>query len=238
MQLHKGLRKTVERILPGWLLRRIDPFQDEIDRLVARAAGETQTGMTVLDAGAGESRHAGCFPRAHYVALDRCIGDPGWDYRAVDVCGDLVRLPLAAGSVDRVLCIVTLEHVNDPAAALGECARVLKPGGRLYLVTPMMWEEHQVPHDYFRFTSWGLRHLLEGAGFEVELLRPAGGFFWEIGHRGVNLVAFFQSSWRWLLFPPAALLAGCLFPLICYYLDPLDREKRHTLGHTAIAVRR
>src|SRR5262249_35439958 len=148
--------------------------------------------------------HADCFPGARYLALDLCVGDPAWDYGAVDVCGDLVHLPLAPRSVDRVLCIVTLEHVNNPAAALAECARVLKPGGRLYLVTPMMWEEQEVPHDYFRFASWGVRHLLEEVGFEVERLQPAGGFFWEIGHRGVDLVGFFQSSWRWLLFLPAA----------------------------------
>lgn len=238
MELHQGLERVVRRILPGWLLNRLDPFQAEIDRLVSQAGRETRAGMIVLDAGAGEARHAPGFAHARYVALDRCVGNPGWDYASVDICGDAVRLPLLAASVDRILCVVTLEHLKDPAAAIIEFARILKPEGRLYLITPLMWEEHQAPHDYFRFTHWGLHHLLSGAGLEVQRINPVGGFFWMYGRRSVNLVSFFQSSWRWVLFPPIALVAGCLVPLLCYYLDGLDREKRHTLGHTAIAVRK
>lgn len=237
MELHATVRRLAHRALPQWMLDRLDPFQAEIDALVSQAARETESGMIVLDAGAGESRHRGRFPHARYIALDRCVGDPRWDYASVNICGDLIQLPLAAASIDRVVCVVTLEHLEDPAAAIVEFARVMKPGGRLYLVTPLMWEEHQAPHDYFRFTRWGLRSLLRRAGLEVQRVDPVGGFFWMFGRRCVNLVAFFQVSWKWVLFPAAALVAGCVVPLLCYYLDPLDREKQHTLGHVAVAIR-
>ena len=237
MELHPGLHSVARRVLPGWLIGRLDPFQAEIERLVSQAAAETQPGMTVLDAGAGESRHAAGFAHARYLALDRCIGNTRWNYRSVDVCGDATMLPLADQSVDRILCVVTLEHLEDPASAIGEFARVLKKDGKLYMVTPLMWEEHQIPHDYFRFTAWGVRALLARAGLDVEEVSPVGGFFWMCGRRSVNLVSFFQVSWRWIFFPAAAALAGVLVPLLCYYLDGLDPEKRHTLGHRVVAVR-
>jgi SAM-dependent methyltransferase len=216
---------------------RIDPFEAEIERIVRRAALEADRSMTVLDAGAGESRHAGGFSHCRYIALDRCVGDGRWNYRGVDVCADATQLPMADRSVDRVLCVVTLEHIEDPGAAIAEFARVLRPGGRLYMVTPLMWEEHQAPHDYFRFTTWGLRSLLQRAGLQVLEIEPIGGFFWMCGRRSVNLLSFFQSSWRWIFFPFLLPLAGFAVPVFCYYLDFMDREKKHTLGHRLTAVR-
>lgn len=238
MELYPGLLSVSRKVLPTWVLERIDPFQAEIDRLVSRAGKETSSLMKVLDAGAGELRHAAQFSHARYVALDRCIGDVRWNYRAVDICGDVTDLPLVAESMDRILCVVTLEHVEEPAAAILEFARVLKRGGKLYLVTPLMWEEHQVPHDYFRFTSWGLRSILRRGGLEVERIDPIGGFFWMYGRRSVHVASFFQSSWKWIFFPIVAPIACGLIPLLCYYLDGLDREKLHTLGHVVVAVRK
>lgn len=238
MELHRGLQMAGRKILPRWVVNRIDPFQAEIDKLISWAGRDTQSRMKVVDAGAGESPHACFFSHAQYLALDRRIGDPTWNYQSLHICGDVTQMPLASESVDRVLCVVTLEHVEDPVAAILEFARILKRQGKLYLVTPLMWEEHQMPHDYFRFTSSALRHLLKRAGLEIERLDPVGGFFWMYGRRSVNLLSFFQSSWKWIFFPLLAPIAVGAIPILCYYLDKLDREKRHTLGHIVVAVRK
>lgn len=84
--------------------------------------------------------------------------------------------PFDAESFDGMLCTEVLEHIPDPAAFLREAARVLKPGGLMVLTTPLVWPEHEAPHDYFRYTQFGLRCLAEQAGFTVERVEPRGGW--------------------------------------------------------------
>ena len=58
-----------------------------------------------------------------------------------------------------MVCTQVLEHVPDPGAALSEFLRVLRPGGRVAISTPLTWFLHETPHDYYRYTSYGLTHL-------------------------------------------------------------------------------
>ncbi|MFN8094477.1 MAG: class I SAM-dependent methyltransferase [Vicinamibacteria bacterium] len=98
-----------------------------------------------------------------------------------DAWGSAVRLPIADRSIDAVLCTQVLEHVPDPPAVILEAARVLRPGGRLILTAPQAWCLHEAPHDYFRFTRYGLEALCRSAGLAPELVRPQGGFGAGIG---------------------------------------------------------
>jgi SAM-dependent methyltransferase len=84
-------------------------------------------------------------------------------------------LPFADRSFDVVLSIQVLEHVPDPGRVLAETARALAPGGLLILTTAQAWRTHGAPHDYFRYTRYGLESLLRGAGLEPAELRPLGG---------------------------------------------------------------
>ncbi len=84
----------------------------------------------LLDAGAGEAQYAELFRQARYVAVDLGIGDPGWDYRRLDVLADLEQLPFGEARFDAALHIVTLEHLRRPLEALREIARVMRPGRR------------------------------------------------------------------------------------------------------------
>ncbi len=181
----------------------------------------------VLDAGAGESRHRSAFSRQRYVGVDLAIGDPAWNYHALDAVADLERLPFHDGTFDAALNIVTLEHVRHPDLVLAEIGRVLKPGAALLLITPLEWEEHQAPHDYFRFTRHSLAFLLREAGFRVERSEPAGGIFRLLSRRMLNVLA---TSWlAGLVLAPAALL----LPL----LDGWDKKRTSTLGYVTLARR-
>jgi SAM-dependent methyltransferase len=220
--------------LPRPLRRHILHFEAEIEDAVEAFARQIPAGARVLDAGAGEGQYARHFTRHRYCGVDLAVGDALWNYSRLDVRADLTALPFRAGVFDRALHIVTIEHLPEPGRALAEIARSLKPGGMLLVAAPHEWEVHQAPHDYYRYTRYGLTYLLEKAGFEILEVRAAGGYFRLLSRRLLNGLQFFTGGARWLLFVPAAIL---LAPpaLILPWLDGLDREKNFTLGYICTA---
>jgi SAM-dependent methyltransferase len=211
-------------------------FEGMIERELGTFARSLSRNARVLDAGAGEARHEYLFADHRYVAVDLAVGDAAWNYTKLDVIGDLCALPFRDGCFAAAINIVTLEHIRDPRQALCEIARTLQPGGRLFLAVPQDWEVHQAPHDYFRYTRYGVRHLLEQAGLEVLRVQPSGGYFRLLSRRLLNGIQFFKGGWRWLLFLPAAF---CLGPpaLLLPLFDPLDADKNFTLGYICEAQR-
>ncbi len=229
---HTALAYRLPRILRNQVLH----FEGLIEAAVSQFALDLENGARVLDAGAGESRHAVEFKRQHYIAVDLAVGDSQWNYRKLDCIADLAALPFAPNSFDAVLNIVTLEHLREPAEALREIARVLRPGAPLLIAAPHEWEVHQSPHDFFRYTRHGLQHLLEAGGFADIRITPAGGYFRLLSRRLLNGLQFFVGGARWLLFLPAAAVlvpAALLLPAF----DGLDRDKNFTLGYLCTAKR-
>ena len=93
------------------------------------------------------------------------------DLKNVDIRrGELEALPLADGELDAAVMMLALHHVPDPAAALQEAARALKPRGRFMLcdMLPHDHEEYkqQMGHVWLGFGDDHLRRLLGGAGFD------------------------------------------------------------------------
>ncbi|MDO8559292.1 MAG: class I SAM-dependent methyltransferase [bacterium] len=86
-------------------------------------------------------------------------------YRNVDIVGDIYNLPFSDNEIDAVICDQVLEHLNNPAKALLEMSRVLKPGGLAYIAAPFVAGYHSSPDDYFRFTGSGIVAIMENAGF-------------------------------------------------------------------------
>ena len=216
--------------MPGPLAAYVLHFEGAIETAVQHFAEATPPGARVLDAGAGEAGHRRYFSTQRYCGVDSGVGDASWDYSRLNAVGDLCRLPFAEDVFDAAINIVTLEHVPEPARVVDEIARVLKPGGRLLLIAPHEWEEHQQPHDYFRYTRHGLRYLMERAAFAEIQIQPVGGFFRLLSRRLLNALQFFPGPWIFLaalFFGPPALLV----PL----LDPLDRSKNFTLGYICSA---
>ena len=133
----------------------------------------------VLDAGSGYGAWTGALRRAGastVVAVDReAEGGSG-------VVADLKRLPFRDAAFDTIFCAQVLEHDAEPAALLAELGRVLKPGGYFILSAPHLSRIHDAPHDYFRYTEYGLRALAGRAGLAVEGVIPCGGAFSFIIH--------------------------------------------------------
>jgi SAM-dependent methyltransferase len=223
------------KYLPDFILTRIDPFSATIDSFVYKSAQETQGNAWVLDAGAGEALYRDFFLGTHYVALDNGIGDKSWDYSGLDVLADLAFLPFKDKTFHIVLNIVVLEHLSCPQKSLQEIFRALKSNGKLYMAVPQSWELHQKPHDYQRFTKYGLKQILGDSGFVIEYLGPIGGYFWYIGRRLMHILSFFQTGWKRIFLLFLAPIFGLIIPLLCFYLDRWDKEKDHTLGYLCIA---
>ncbi len=223
---------ALQRILPLFLRRYVLHFETSIDRAVADFAANLSPGARVLDAGAGEGKYSRLFLRQQYCGVDLGVGDRQWNYGKLDTVADLLALPFADRCFDACINVVTLEHVRQPGCALHEIARVLKPGAKLLLVAPQEWEIHQAPNDYFRFTRFGLQHLLDDAGFTGIVINPVGGYFRLLSHRLLNGLQFFHP----LLLLPAALF---IVPpaLIAPLFDRLDVDRNFTLGYIATAIR-
>lgn len=216
------------RAMPEFVQRYVLNFEARIEEALRTFAGALPSGAAVLDAGAGEAQYASLFRGFRYVAVDLGIGDESWEYGSLDALAELERLPFPDDTFDAAINIVTLEHVREPKAVLAEIARVLRPGGRLLLVTPFEWEEHQQPHDYYRYTRYGLQHLLESASLATESITPAGGLFRVLARR--LLTAGLTVPILLPMFAPLALLV----PLF----DRFDESRVFTLGHLTLARKR
>jgi SAM-dependent methyltransferase len=121
----------------------------------------------VLDVGCGSKPYRQLFNSDAYVGLD--VEQSGHRHAGedVDVFYDGRTFPFADGEFDSVVSFEALEHVFTPERFIAEIGRVLRPGGTLLLTVPFVWDEHEQPYDYARYSSFGLQHLLDANGFTV-----------------------------------------------------------------------
>jgi len=133
-----------------------------------------------LDAGSGRSPW---LPRLASRGIEVISLDVEDRAGEVDIVADLQDMPeVSDASLGTVLCTQVLEHVPRPWDALAEIERVLEPGGHLILSVPHLSMLHEVPHDYYRYTRYGLESLLEGRGFRVLEIRESGGLVSFLSH--------------------------------------------------------
>lgn len=120
----------------------------------------------LLDIGCGTKPYEKLFNVSKYVGLD-IESSINENRSKADDFYDGNKFPYADSAFDVALCNQVLEHVFNPNVFLSEINRVLKPGGRLIMTVPFVWDEHEQPHDYARYSSYGLRFLLENNKFVI-----------------------------------------------------------------------
>lgn len=188
----------------------------------------------LLDIGSGRSRRYDALFRhvSSYRTLDR---DASWK---PDLIGSAENIPLPNASVESILCTQVLEHVPHPAKAVIEMFRVLSKGGSCLLTVPQENELHEEPHDYFRYTKYGLQALLEEAGFTIEAMDPRGGYhamMMQIRIRHlVNTWKPYERRWAmWILAPLTLLLTKYALwrDRFCHH----PAAKLHTIGWCVLA---
>jgi SAM-dependent methyltransferase len=87
----------------------------------------------------------------------------------VDVIADVHRFSKAfsPNSIDAIICVSVLEHVERPWIAAKEIAKIMRPGGQIFCYTHFAFPEHGYPSDYFRFTRAGLEMIFRDAELEI-----------------------------------------------------------------------
>jgi len=193
----------------------------------------------LLDIGAENSPYKKLFEKSEYYSHDIKQNRK----RTIDYVGDLnEKIPdIRANSFDYVLCTQVLEHIEKPHMAFKEFARILKPKGLLFLTTHMVFDEHMVPNDYFRFTKYGLETLGKEAGFRLVHIKPHGGVFLVLGNilNELPIKIWFRRGtiWYYVYF---ILFTIPIFVLnvILYVLDILDGKKSLTLNYECIYKKR
>jgi SAM-dependent methyltransferase len=160
--------KERQQFVPGWPGLFFNPFYFARQGLLA-GLQEFFPSLTgdVLDAGCGSKPYRAFIPAMTYIGME--IDTPRTrESFAADVYYDGINFPFQAANFDAVLCSQVFEHVFTPQDFLAEIHRVLRPGGCLLLTVPFVWDEHEQPHDFARYSSFGLQALLRRAGFTVE----------------------------------------------------------------------
>jgi|SRR5690606_30454854 len=119
-----------------------------------------------LDVGCGTKPYKACFSSTVYIGLEYDTGiDKDKKKAEYYYSGD--KFPFQDQQFDSVVTNQVLEHVFNPVEFIKEINRVLKLEGKLLLTVPFVWDEHEQPYDFGRYSSFGLIHLLEKNGFHI-----------------------------------------------------------------------
>jgi len=223
---------------PSWRGLFLNPFyfaRRGLYKHTARLIGSLDGKL--LDVGCGTKPYKHLCSANEYIGLD--ISDEKIrKNRHADVYYDGKRIPFDDATFDSVLTNQVLEHVFNPDEFLSEISRVTKSGGMLLISVPFVWDEHEQPYDFARYSSFGLTYLLDKYGYEVvEFTKSNGavetifqlinGYIFKITH---SKNFYTNLAFTLFLMAPFNLLGVALAKILPYhddlYLDSIVLAKK------------
>ena len=195
----------------------------------------------------GQLLDIGCGSRPFAVCFDGHVTH-GWGTdlrssrhltgRRPDAYARAEAQPIRSGSMDTVVSFSVVTYLPEPRKLFDEAARVLKPGGVAFVEFAQMEPILDAPYDFYRFTPYGARFLLEQAGFEVLEIVPLGGLWARVG---LSLIARLnrvnRGPLRWLTEVPVRILYVIL-QLFFELLDRLFFDPLEAMSHLVVARKR
>ncbi|KKB46610.1 hypothetical protein HMPREF1212_04106 [Parabacteroides sp. HGS0025] len=161
----------------------------------------------------------------------------------VDIICDATNIPASSSSYDIVICTQVIEHIFDHIKVFKEANRLLKPGGFFIVSSNFVWEMHEVPYDYYRFTRYGFRALLEKSGFDIVEEIANGGKWAVLGQLLLQICwikhnptsALFKRKFFTLLRRSMSLLCNNLF----LFLDNKHKDSsKYTLNYIFVGKKK
>lgn len=129
----------------------------------------------LLDFGCGAKPYKELFVNVdEYVGVD--FNSEGHSHKdeVIDFYYNGEVLPFENNTFDSIFTSEVFEHVFNLKNILNELNRVLKIDGRVLITCPFVWEEHEIPNDYARYTQFALKNLISNAGFEIIEFKKSG----------------------------------------------------------------
>ena len=128
----------------------------------------------MMDFGCGSKPYKSLFDVEKYIGID--FENPGHPHinEQIDVFYDGKKIPFSDEYFDSVFSSEVFEHVFNLDEILKEINRVMKPDGLMLITCPFSICEHEVPRDFARYSSYGIKYLLEKNGFEILRLEKTG----------------------------------------------------------------
>lgn len=231
---YMNIRKKLSALL--FQNRFYDYLEYRLKSFVSETARSIPQNSRVLDVGAGEQQYKHFFSHTHYVAQDLGVGDTAWDYSKLDIVSEIYAIPVPDQSFDYILCTQVMEHLRYPDKAFAEFSRILKPGGKLFVTCPLAWKEHQIPHDFFRYTQFSLQSLGADHGFVTQRMDKVGGKFITLARLAIDTNIIFRIRTRWVRYA----LVLCIYPFdfllgfCAYFLDVVDQQKDLTIQYECV----
>lgn len=150
-------------IIRGWLYRAI------------KQNAHSMT-WTMMDFWCGEKPYQSLFKVDTYIWVDY---EKTWHNNTdnpVDVYRDGKTLPFDDNMFDSVLASEVFEHVFTIDDILQEIRRTMKAWWKLLITIPFAIHEHEVPYDFARYTSYGIKAILERNGYKIISIQQAGSY--------------------------------------------------------------
>jgi len=248
-------------IFPNNYVRFADPESYYIDKLLSQIKVSKKERSVALDAGAGNQNKKPYLVSKGYE-YESCDFEHVFDKNAIStlthVCS-VEQMTMPDCKYDLIISIQVLEHLKDPEKAISEMYRVLSPGGLIFLSTNFLYPEHGSPHDYFRFTKYGLIALFARNRFNLLAIESHGGFLAMCAQFFHEAPSYFRNY----------IIFGCVNPLkenkpkinrlpllliviiplflfnlffqalafVLHFLDRFDKNQRYSLGYSVIAIK-
>ncbi len=181
---------------------------------------------SVMDFGCGSKPYKSLFSVSEYIGVDFKGQGHSHENEHIDVYYDGYSLPFENNRFDGIFSSEVFEHVFNLEHMIGELNRVLKPGGKMLVTCPFAIAEHEAPNDFARYTSYGLKDLLERNGFEVLIFEKAGSaietlsqmfisyFYLSVIRRIFGKIPGVRTGVHWLIIPLMNLLSILLIALL------------------------